>query len=77
MSNYKKMSKEQQDKLLKYTEQSVNTAMDKLYKLSEYQSILEKAYLKIGKLVSENYKAEFDTAFNEMVSGRKTLKDLL
>jgi hypothetical protein len=73
----KKMSASQQKQLLDYAEKSVNTAMDKLYKISEYQSILESAYKKIGKRWVDNYKAEFDTEFNMMVSGRKTLKDLL
>jgi len=75
--NTKRMSKEQQKQLLNFTEKSVNTAMDKLYKISEYQSILESAYKKIGKRWAENYKAEFDTQFNLLVSGRKTLKELI
>jgi catalase len=75
MSNYKKMSNEQQKQLLDSIDKNVSDAFNRIEIKKHYIGILERAYNKIGKEVMENIQNELKKEIDDMIMIEK-IKDI-
>jgi hypothetical protein len=71
------MSKEQLSELVKYAETQTNKSMDRIIDYGNVKARLDKFYSKIGKEYIKKLYEDFDTEYNLLISGRKTLKELI